>query len=190
MCRLDCVDSARFVPVALIAAALVTGCASTHPTLTSPVQTITQSPTPRPTVTVLRSGIVVAAGHSATVHAQQGVTLTIRASRPSISRTRLSSSYGYPPANGYYVTFQMTIVNTGSDPVAIGPSSFRVRVRGQGVVTVTSGNAPYSGASSQLDSTEIDPGESLSGPLTFDVRRVHGTLEYAPDKSAAITWVF
>jgi len=52
------------------------------------------------------------------------------------------------------------------------------------------GNSPYSGASAQLDNTQIEPGESVTGPLTFDVRGVHGSLAYAPDGSAAITWTY
>ena len=193
MGTLDRVGLSGLVPAAVavsMVATLTAGCAGGHPAVQPSPSVSTLPPSPRPTVTIVRSGVVIAAGRGATVHAQAGVALTVTASRPSVSRTRLSRSYGYPPAYGYYVTFQLTIVNRGTEPVAIGPSSFFVRVTGQGKVTVTTGNAPYSGASSQLDSTQIDPGQTLRGPLTFDVRRVHGTLAYAPDGTAAVTWLF
>jgi hypothetical protein len=152
--------------------------------------TASSSPHPTPTVTILRSVQALAAGQTAQLKAQPGVGLTVRAGRPGVSRSRLSHSYGYAPAHGYYVTFLITIVNTGGTPIDIGPANFRVRIAGEGTVTTTSGNAPYSGASEQLDTTEIDPGQSLSGPLTFDVRRPHGVLSYVPDRTAAVTWRF
>jgi hypothetical protein len=122
--------------------------------------------------------------------AQAGVSLRLTASKPRVSRTRLSHSYGYAPARGYYVTFTLTIVNTGTRPVDLGPPNFRVRIPREGVVTTYDGNAPYSGASTQLDNTELTPGERLRAPLTFDVRRPHGRLEYVPDRSAAVVWAF
>jgi archaellum component FlaG (FlaF/FlaG flagellin family) len=138
----------------------------------------------------VRSGQTIAAGQSIDIQAQPGVSLRISASAPSVSRTRLSSDYGYPPAHGYYLTFTIHIVNTGSEPIDIGPTNFHVHIAGEGTVTSYDGNAPYSGASSQLDATEIDPGQSDDGPLTFDVRRTHGTISYLPDKSAAVSWRF
>jgi hypothetical protein len=130
------------------------------------------------------------AGGTATVAAQAGVSLRLTASRPRLSRTRLSSTYGHAPAHGYYVTFTLTIRNTGSQPVALGPLNFFVRVPGQGDVTSYMGNAPYSGASSQLDNTEIESGQTVQAPLTFDVRRPHGVLAFAPDSSPAVSWRF
>lgn len=154
-----------------------------------PSSTVT-TPVPRPTVTVTRSAHDLDAGDSTDFTAQAGVSLRLTATRPKVSRGRLSSSYGYPPARGYYVTFSLTIVNTGSQPVDIGPPNFHVRIPGEGVVTAYDGNAPYSGAPRQLDNTELEPGDRLSAPLTFDVRRPHGSLLYLPDRSAAVTWRF
>lgn len=145
---------------------------------------------PRPTVTVTRSAHSLLVGATTDFDAQAGVSLRLTASRPQVSRTRLSSSYGYGPAHGYYVTFDLTIVNTGTEPVDMGPPNFHVRIPGEGVVTAYDGNAAYSGASRQLDNTELAPGESLRAPLTFDVRRPHGVLMYLPDRSAAVTWRF
>lgn len=148
------------------------------------------TPNPRPTVTVTRSAHVLVAGQTTDFAAQAGVSLRLTASRPQVSRGRLSHSYGSPPARGYYVTLTLTIVNTGSQPVDLGPPNFHVRIPGEGVVTAYDGNAPYSGAPSQLDSTQLDPGDRVRAPLTFDVRRPHGVLMYLPDRSAAVTWRF
>lgn len=130
------------------------------------------------------------AGQTADFTAQAGVSLRLTASAPQVARGRLSRSYGYPPARGYYVTFTLTIVNTGSQPVDLGPPNFHVRIPGEGVVTAYDGNAPYSGAPRQLDNTQLDPGDRVQAPLTFDVRRPTGVLSYLPDSSAAVTWRF
>ena len=150
----------------------------------------TLTPAPAPTITVLKSARTMAAGATAPFQAQAGVSLRFTASRPSVSRTRLSSSYGYAPARGYYVTFNLTIVNTGTQTVQIGPSNFVAKIPGEGRVTSYDGNAPYSGASAQLDTTAIDPGQTVRAPITFDVRRPHGTLSFVPDRSAALIWRF
>jgi hypothetical protein len=148
------------------------------------------SPRPQPVRTIVVSGPTYRAGHTATFHAQAGVVLRLAVSTPTTSTSRLSPSYGYPPQHGHYVSFRVTVANLGSRTVAMSPSYFYVRVPGQGKVTVTDGNAPYSGASAELDNTEIDPGQVDKGPLTFDVVRTHGKLVFAPDGSPAITWVF
>jgi hypothetical protein len=145
---------------------------------------------PAPVRTVIKSGPTISAGGSGTVRAQAGVSLQLTASRPSVSTTRLSSSYGYGPQHGYYVTFSLTVLNTGSKPIHVGPGDFEVKVRGQGTVTSYDGNSPYSGASSQLDNTVLAPGQRVRAPLTFDVKHTHGTLSYAPDGSPALSWRF
>jgi hypothetical protein len=185
----------RWGAAAAAAAAVVAVCASgcqvrervhaaAQPASTRPIAS------PRPTITVLKSQQVVAAGATVDFRAQAGVSLRLRASQPRVSRTRLSSSYGSGPARGYYVTFAITIVNTGSRSVDLGPANFHVRLPGEGVVTSYDGNAPYSGASQQLDTTQVDPGETVRAPLTFDVRRPHGSLLFLPDSSPAVTWRF
>src|SRR5690349_18220725 len=93
------------------------------------------APSPRPTITVTKSAHVLAAGETTDFNAQAGVSLRLTASKPQASRGRLSRSYGHPPARGYYVTFTLTIVNTGSQPVDLGPPNFHVRIPGEGVVT-------------------------------------------------------
>ena len=168
----------------------LTGCRA-HPDAGAPTPTGPASaPSPRPTITLTRAAHVLDAGESTDFTAQAGVSLRLTASRPQVSRGRLSRSYGDPPAHGYYLTFTLTIVNTGSQPIQIGPPNFHVRIPGEGVVTAYDGNAPYSGASRQLDNTELDPGERVRAPLTYDVRRTSGVLMYLPDRSAAVTWRF
>src|SRR5207302_6039187 len=132
------------VAVALLVVG-VAGCGpQVHPPRAQPPPSV-RPVTPAPTVTLVRAGRVVRAGTTVPFQAQAGVTLKIRASRPSLSRQRLSSSYGYAPARGYYVTFLVTLANTGRRPVDIGPGDFFVQVSRQGKVTTLMGNAPYSG---------------------------------------------
>lgn len=166
------------------------GCRIRHSAQAQPTVSPTLSASPAPTITKLRSQQVVAMGAAVELHAQDGISLRLRASGPSVSRTRLSSSYGHGPARGYYVTFAITVVNTGSQPVDIGPSNFHLRIPGEGTVTSYDGNAPYSGASRQLDATELEPGDTVRAPLTFDVARPHGALLYLPDATPAVTWRF
>ena len=178
----------RWAPAVVLLA--LAGCTSVHLHGRPHTVIVTRTPGPGPTITILRSNRVLAAGLTAEFTAQAGVSLRMTASRPAVSRQRLSSSYGYPPAHGYYVTFRLTLTNTGSQPVDIGPRNFSVRIPGEGTVGPYDGNAPYSGASQQLDTTQLDPGETVRSPLTFDVRRVHGTLQFVPDRSAAVSWTF
>jgi hypothetical protein len=134
--------------------------------------------------------MVLRAGERAELPAQAGVSVSLKAAPPATSRTRLSSSYGYPPANGLYVTFRMTVVNTGRRTIALSPRDFYVRIADGDRVTTYDGNAPYSGAPRQLDQTLLEPGDRVSAPLTFDVGGRHGRLAYAPDGSAAVVWTF
>jgi nitrite reductase/ring-hydroxylating ferredoxin subunit len=140
--------------------------------------------------TIIKDSRVVAAGRAAPFVAQRGVTLRLMASTAKVSRTSLSTSYGYPPSHGFYVTFRLTIANTGSKPVQIGPGNFVVVVPGEGRVTSYDGNGPYSGAHAQLDNTEVAAGEVLRAPISFDVRSPHGRLLFVPDTSAAVVWRF
>jgi hypothetical protein len=183
--------SAAIVTLAAMSASLVaTGCGPKREAPRTAPSSSVHTPSPAPTVTVVRTGPVVAAGTTVPFHAQAGVALKIRASKPSVSRQRLSSSYGYAPAHGYYVTFVVVLANIGTRPVAIGPGDFSVHLSRQGKVTTLMGNAPYSGASSQLDTTQLDAGQTVSGPVTFDVLAPHGTLSFAPDGSPAISWTY
>jgi hypothetical protein len=178
---------------ALIPLVLAAGCATEHRVVVrspAPPASRSSSPSPAPTKTIVKNTRVLPAGRTATLSAQAGVSLRLTVSRPSSSRTRLSPSYGYPPAHGYYLTFHVRIVNVGQQSVDIMPQNFVVRIPGEGRVTSYDGNSPYSGASRQLNSTQLDPGQRVSAPLTFDVAHLHGRIAFIPDKSAAISWRF
>ena len=174
---------------ALLAAVALTGCAGSSSTPRADV-TSPPSKSPAPVRTVIKDSRVVAAGRAVPFTAQRGITLRLKASAARVSRTSLSTTYGYPPSHGYYVTFGLTIVNTGSKPVQIGPGNFVVVIPGEGRVTSYDGNGPYSGAHAQLDNTELAPGDVVRAPLSFDVRTTHGRLLFVPDSSAAVVWRF
>jgi hypothetical protein len=178
------------LPLGLLVLVACGGSGSAPADARSPSSGMTSPPVPRPVRTVVRTTHTYAAGRTASLNAQAGVALRLTASAPDVSRGRLSSSHGYPPARGYYVTFHISVVNTGSKPIDLVPTSFYVRVPGEGRVTSYDGNSPYSGAGRQLDHTELDPGQTVRAPLTFDVRSPHGRLAFAPDGSAAIAWLF
>jgi hypothetical protein len=172
---------------ALLAVVVLTGCAGARST---PHADLSQSPSPAPVRTIVKDSRVVAAGRAVPFAAQAGVALRLRASAARVSRTSLSATYGYPPSHGYYVTFHLTIANTGSKSVQIGPGNFVVVIPGEGRVTSYDGNGPYSGAHAQLDNTELAAGDVLRAPLSFDVHAVHGRLLFVPDSSAAVVWRF
>lgn len=169
------------------------GCSPTQSSdrTTDPVVVTSTQTTPAPVQTVVRSGPTYRIGTVGTLQTTQpGVGLTVRATGPSVSRTRLSSSYGYPPERGYYVTISVTLHNTGSVTLLVRPQQFYVQVPKQGKVTTTEGAAPYSGASQQLDQTELAGGDTLTGQLTFDVVSPHGVFVYAPSGPPALSWTY
>lgn len=181
----------RLPAIALCALALLTGCVRVHHrVVTHNLPPITVSPSPRPVRTLIHAFHRYDAGQTAALDAQQGVSLRITVAKPSTSRTRLSSSYGYPPQHGYYLTFRISLVNTGSEPVELGPHNFVVVIPGQGTVTSYDGNSPYSGASRQLNTTELEPGDHETAPLTFDVRATHGRMDFRPARATAAQWRF
>lgn len=118
-----------------------------------------------------------------------GAAFRLVVEQPSVSRTSLSSSYGYAPLHGFYVTVHVRLTATGDQPVLIGPANFFASVGGAHVTT-NDGNAPYSGASRALDSTAADPGETVTGPLTFDVTTPHGVVYYEPNSKPICGWTF
>jgi len=184
---------ARLLAAAGCALALLAGCARVHHrvVITHTLPPIIETQSPHPARTIVHDFRTYRAGETATLDAQQGVSFRIGVSKPETSRTRLSPSYGYAPQHGYYVTFHLTLVNTGSQPIEINPRDFVLRIPGQGTVTSYDGNSPYSGASRQLNTTELEPGDHDSAPLTFDVRRTHGRLDFRPGGAGtALAWTF
>ena len=181
----------QLVAVTCVAAAL-TGCGHvihrkviTH---TLPPKVVTVSP--QPTRTIVHAFHRYTAGQTARIDAQSGVALDLTVSRPDVSRSSLSRSHGYPPQHGYYVTFHLVIRNTGSQPVILNPRDFVVHIQRQGTVTSYDGNSPYSGANKQLDTTELEPGDSDRAPITFDVRARHGRFDYRPGRKPVAVWSF
>ena len=184
---------ARFLALAACSAALAAGCAPVHHrvVVTHTLPPIIDTPSPRPARTIVHDFRTYRAGQTATLDAQQGVSFRIGVSKPQTSRTRLSASYGYAPQHGYYVTFHISLENTGSRSIEINPRDFVLRIAGQGTVTSYDGNSPYSGASRQLNTTELEPGDHDNAPLTFDVRRTHGRLDFRPGGGGtALAWTF
>ena len=173
-------------------AAAVSGCG--HVVVHRRVVTHTLPPvirtSPQPTRTVVHAFHRYVVGQTALIAAQAGVSLRLTVSKPSVSTTSLSSSHGYPPQHGYYLTFHLVVTDTGSRPVIIGPHDFAVRVPGQGAVTSYDGNSPYSGANRQLDTTELESGDTDRAPLTFDVRGRHGQFVYRPGGKTVAVWTY
>jgi len=193
--------SAPRVAMSLLGAAsllaVAAGCAAAHP---GQART-DHRPAPHGSVTgqvriVKRVRTVPAGRRVELVHEQRArghlaqVDLVLTVSRPVVSHAALSS-YAYPPVHGSYLTFRISMANRGQVTVLVKPTDFTVNVGGgQSKVTSYDGNAPYSGARQQLDTTALAPGQSVSKPLTYDVSHVHGVLSYAPERKPAIRWRF
>jgi hypothetical protein len=165
-----------------------------HSTVKGPtvVTTTTRTATaPQPTRTLLRNYRTYRAGQTGVLQSRsQHASLLMRVSKPTTSTSRLSSSYGYPPANGHYVTFVITVKNSGQVPVLLQRLDFFVRTPGKAKTTTDEGNAPFSGSGTQLDTTQLVPGKRVTNNLTFDVAQPTGTLFYAPNGDKSIAWTF
>jgi hypothetical protein len=173
---------------------LVTACAASSeptPVVSNPASTPGHHrPAPRRTTT-LPAQKVYPIGQVITVRDPGiGAVVRLTARGPSVSTQRLSPNYGYPPQNGYYLTFHLLIVDAGASAVDVNPESFLVDVPGMSGVDSYSGNAKYSGEATQLDSTFLNPGESVSGDLTFDVSHVHGMLRWVVSGATVCAWRF
>lgn len=160
---------------------------------------------PGPTVTTTAtahlkptSTVKIATGHHLRVgqvaqlgRVGQGAAALIKIEPPKLSRSRLSSSYGYAPAHGYYVNFRIKMYNDGKKPILVDRLDFWVVTAGSGKVNTNQGNAPFSGAPEQLDTTELESGQGVSNYLAFDVSSPHGTFYYGPGgKKASVSWRF
>ncbi|MDP9101368.1 MAG: DUF4352 domain-containing protein [Actinomycetota bacterium] len=173
---------------------LVTACAgSTSPPTAAP-------PTHRPTA--LPSSALPSAGAQPAGPCDKALGGTVKLADPASGRRlditlssasrsqRALADYGQPPSSGYYVTVQARIVNRGTGPAAIDPLDFLADAGGRTGVDVHAGNAPYSGAPGQLGATPVDVGETITGPLTFDLSAAHGRVRYAPKGHTACAWSF
>lgn len=155
------------------------------------VTTTTTHAGPSPTTTIVRSYRTYRAGETGVLRSRaQHASLRITVSRPHRSTTRLSPSYGDAPLHGHYVTFQLTIANTGQVPVLLQRLDFWVRTPGAAKTTTDDGNSPYSGSGTELDTTQLVPGKRITNNLTFDVANPSGTLFYGPNGRKALAWDF
>lgn len=122
---------------------------------------------------------------------------------PTSSTGPLGTGNGYGPRNGYYLTFQVSASDVGSQPVEIDPgfdypsshTGFVVDESGDPGVTVLTGNTPYDGSLTSLDTTELVPGNGASskvgpGGVTFDVPHLTGQLHYYSSGTLVCTWQF
>jgi hypothetical protein len=119
----------------------------------------------------------------------QHASLRLTAGRPMQSSAALSS-YGDPPRYGHYLTFRLTITNTGSAPILVRRLDFWLKTPGTARTTTDDGNAPFSGAAQQLDTTQLPPGHRISNDLTFDVAGLSGTLFYGATGHPQLAWAF
>ena len=145
---------------------------------------------PTPTAPVVRIPCEYAMGGTLKLEDPSGTRrLDVTLSSVAVSRGALAD-YGRPPSQGNFVTVQAKILNRGTGTAAIDPLDFLADAGTSKGVTVQQGSAPYSGASGQLGATPIDPGETITGPLTWDLSAAHGTVRYAPGGKLACTWRF
>jgi hypothetical protein len=190
------VTRARLIGTSLTALSLsiaTPGCTITHHVSGPAVRTTVtrHHHLPTPVRTIVRNYRTYRAGQTGVLDSpSQHASLQISVSPASTSSTRLSTSYGYAPANGHYVTFRITIRNTGRIPIVVQRLDFWVRTPGAKKTTTDDGNAPYSGSGTELDTTELTPGEKVSNNLTFDVATASGTLLYGPNGKPALAWTF
>ncbi len=144
------------------------------------------SPSPSPSLSPKVSHRI---GEAVIIRDPSAGSLTVRATGPETSQRKLGS-YGYPPRNGHYLVFTVTLTNDTGGQVKLGPLDFFVTVGDADHVTVHDGNAKYSGAGPQLDPTFLSPGQHRSAQITFDVSGTHGRLTYAPDGETVCYWTF
>lgn len=159
----------------------------------SPGPTVTTTTTTRttsgPKINVITGHRVLRIGQVAQLGtAGHGAAALIKIGKPKVSRTRLSRSYGYAPAHGYYVNFPIKVYNDGTKPLLVDRLDFWVVTPGQGKVNTNQGNSPFSGASQQLDTTELEKGQGVSNFLAFDVSSTHGRFSYGPRGKVSVSW--
>jgi hypothetical protein len=128
-------------------------------------------------------------GHPATLSGSDGVALRVVVGAPT-SSTAAYSSYAAAPQYGYYLMFPVSVVSTGVASVLLDPPQQFSIDAGAGVENTYSGNAKYSGSSSVLEPVPLDPGQGATGPIIFDVPRLHGTLALRVSGVPGCRWTF
>lgn len=180
------------------AGTLLAGCSRLD--LTLPPATAHIAPTTAPPRTTSTTVKVVV--HQGQCQIGKAVTfspgLRMLVSAPSDSTGPLGTGNGYPPRFGYYVTFQVAASDVGTQQVDIDPgfdyttshSGFVVNETGDRGVTVNTGNTPFDGSITTLDSTYLNPGNAVHGGVTFDVPHRNGQLTYFASGHLICTWHF
>lgn len=150
----------------------------------------TARPSPPARVVVPVSPCPTRLGGTVTLGDPAGAQVRITLGRPSFSRSSLSPDYGKAPRNGSYLTVPVRVASVGALPALVRPEDFTVRQPGRPRTTTEDGNAPYSGAPQALNPTVVDPGETVTGPLTYDLASRSGEVVYAPQSGPGCSWRF
>ncbi|HEX3705282.1 MAG TPA: hypothetical protein VHV76_01505 [Mycobacteriales bacterium] len=153
--------------------------------------TVTTTTTNRPPpVVITKTTHTVKAGTTVQLGtAGQGAAELMKVGKPKLSRKAISS-YAYGPEYGYYVTFPIKIFNDGKTPLLVERLDFWVDTAHMKKVNTNGGNSPESGAHTQLDTTELTTGQSVSNYLTFDVSTPHGRFVFGPGHKLSVAWSF
>jgi hypothetical protein len=179
----------RLRALGLVAAlTLLAACGPSHgkadPTITT-TSTRTSSP-----VIITKTTHTVKAGTTVQIGtAGQGAAELMKIGKPKVTRKAISS-YAYAPEYGYYVTFPVKIFNDGKAPLLVERLDFWVNTPRMKNVNTNGGHSPFSGAHTQLDTTELTTGQSVSNYLTFDVSDPHGKFIYGPGHKTSVAWTF
>lgn len=138
----------------------------------------------------------LAIGATESVTDGSGIDATLTATSARVTTKAADLEFGEPPAHGYYVIIHIKAVNlaSASGSYDINPMDFYVKIHGRHY-DEGDGNAFEAVAdpsSAELSYTTLNPGESTSGVLLFDVPSPHGTLMYAPNYQggAIVAWQY
>lgn len=181
------------ISTAALAGLLAAGCAapaSPHPpSAASRPATRPATPSASPRATLHVSGPCPLGKAIAVRDPSNGAAELVLVQPPTVA-TGAFSGYAYGPRYGYYVQFPVRITDISQTTILVNPLNFTVAAGGRSGVNIYNGNAKYSGTSTSLEHTFLDPGQVQSGPLTFDVSVPHGTLGYARAGTTVCTWAF
>jgi len=133
------------------------------------------SPTPAETTTTgmsIRDTLEITDSNS-----DQGYTGTVHIN--TVRRTTASANeYTGPPANGVFLTINVTIVVTAGN-FPISPLYFAYQAPDDTTYHYSDGHAIGAGPDPELDSADLSAGHKVRGNVTFDVpRTAHGLVEY------------
>lgn len=180
------------VPAAALLAVAGCGGSSAGPGGAAPAPVVSPSASPSPSrePAVAPPACPLPIGATVTLGNPSAARLRLTVSRPTWSRTSLSRDYGKTPRNGFYLSVQARVTSVGGQSALVSGEDFYVLLADGKKVTTNDGNGPYSGASQAFATTALDPGETVTGPLTFDVAKQRGQVVFAPASAPACSWRF